>query len=192
MCSSLDIVPLRLGHRKIVSVLCWPSASSANLVQAAACADPLRVRPPPDASTLPPIACKLWGHSYCLLSPDRHLHIWSPIAFSGSVAPKAAIPNGRTRPEQSRFWSASIADDERTREVGPSSSSYEAGEQGGAIRRGAGGAKGWDQGECKPATLGPDAEPGNRVTGAGAHTSNRGPSFISRIVAHRRVDRRRS
>src|SRR5499425_1517900 len=66
-----------------------------------------------------------------------------------------------------------IADDERTREVGPSRSSCEAGEQGGAIRRGAGGAKGWDQGECKPATLGPDAEPGNRVTGAGAHTSNR-------------------
>jgi len=66
-----------------------------------------------------------------------------------------------------------IADDERTREVGPSSSSCEAGEQGGAIRRGAGGAKGWDQGECKPATPGPDAEPGNRDTGAGAHTSNR-------------------
>src|SRR5258708_3041988 len=56
------------------------------------------------------------------------------------------------------------ADDERTREVGPSSSSYEAGEQGGAIRRGAGGAKGWDQGECKPAAHGPDAEPGNRGT----------------------------
>ena len=66
-----------------------------------------------------------------------------------------------------------IADDERTREVGPSSSSCEAGEQGGAIRRRAGGAKGWDQGECKPAAHGPDAEPGNRVTGAGAHTSNR-------------------
>jgi len=65
-----------------------------------------------------------------------------------------------------------IADDERTREVGPSSSSCEAGEQGGAIRRGAGGAKGWDQGECEPAAHGPDAEPGNRVTGAGAHTSN--------------------
>ena len=65
------------------------------------------------------------------------------------------------------------ADDERTREVGPSSSSYEAGEQGGAIRRGAGGAKGWDQGECEPAGHGPDAEPGKRVTGAGAHTSNR-------------------
>src|SRR6516165_9944756 len=58
-----------------------------------------------------------------------------------------------------------IADDERTREVGPSRSSCEAGEQGGAIRRGAGGAKGWDQGECEPAAHGPDAEPGNRVTG---------------------------
>src|SRR6266566_6880888 len=46
------------------------------------------------------------------------------------------------------------ADDERTREVGPSSSSYEAGEQGGAIRRGAGGVKGWDQGECEPAVHG--------------------------------------
>src|SRR6266436_6907335 len=66
-----------------------------------------------------------------------------------------------------------IADDERTREVGPSSSSCEAGEQGGAIRRGAGGAKGWDQRECEPAAHGPDAEPGNCVTGAGAHTSNR-------------------
>src|SRR5215468_4165326 len=65
------------------------------------------------------------------------------------------------------------ADDERTREVGPSRSSRETGEQRGAIRRGAGGAKGWDQGECKPAARGPDAEPGNRVTGAGAHTSNR-------------------
>src|SRR5262245_14309028 len=65
------------------------------------------------------------------------------------------------------------ADDERTREVGPSSSSYEAGEQGGTIRPGAGGAKGWDQGECEPAAHGPDAEPGNRATGAGTHTSNR-------------------
>ena len=49
----------------------------------------------------------------------------------------------------------------------------EAGEQGGVIRRGAGGAKGWDQGECKPPAHGPNAEPGNCVTGAGAHTSNR-------------------
>src|SRR5262249_8189222 len=78
-----------------------------------------------------------------------------------------------------------IADDERTREVGPSSSSCEAGEQGGAIRRGAGGAKGWDQGECKPATLGPDAEPGNRVAGAGAHTSNRKNSDLPSLTRGR-------
>ncbi len=38
---------------------------------------------------------------------------------------------------------------------------------------GAGGAKSWDQGECESAAHGPDAEPGNRATGAGAHTSNR-------------------
>jgi hypothetical protein len=49
----------------------------------------------------------------------------------------------------------------------------EAGEQGGAIRCGAGGAKGRDQGECGPATHGPDSEPGNRVTGAGTHTTDR-------------------
>src|SRR5215467_1055148 len=78
-----------------------------------------------------------------------------------------------------------IADDERTREVGPSRSSCEAGEQGGAIRRGAGGAKGWDQGECKPATPGPDAAPGNRVTGAGAHTSNRKNSDLPSLTRGR-------
>ena len=77
------------------------------------------------------------------------------------------------------------ADDERMREVGPSSSSYEAGEQGGAIRSGAGGAKGWDQGECKPAAHGPDAEPGNRVTGAGAHTSNRQNSDLPSLTRGR-------
>jgi hypothetical protein len=78
-----------------------------------------------------------------------------------------------------------IADDERTREVGPSSSSCEAGEQGGAIRRGAGGAKDWDQGECEPAAHGPDAEPGNRVTGAGAHTSNRKNSDLPSLTRGR-------
>jgi hypothetical protein len=36
----------------------------------------------------------------------------------------------------------------RTREVGPRHSSWEAGEQSGAIRGGAGGAKGGNQGEC--------------------------------------------
>ena len=52
-------------------------------------------------------------------------------------------------------------------------SSREADEQSGAIRCGAGGAKGGGRGECEPAKHGPDTEPGNRVTGAGAHTARR-------------------
>src|SRR5215207_3269252 len=39
-------------------------------------------------------------------------------------------------------------------------------------RSGAGGAKGGDQGECGPAKHVPGAEPGKRVTGAGAHTAS--------------------
>src|SRR5437868_13007508 len=83
-------------------------------------------------------------------------------------------------------WSASgrrgvVADDARAREVGLRHSSCEADEQGGAIRcgaicgvancRGAGGAKGGDQGECGPAKHAPGAEPDKRVTGAGTHTA---------------------
>ena len=51
-------------------------------------------------------------------------------------------------------------------------SSCEADEQSGAIRRGAGGAKGGDRGECGPAKHAPGAGPGKRVTGAGAHTAS--------------------
>src|SRR6476619_3838386 len=74
-------------------------------------------------------------------------------------------------------WSASgrrgaVADDERTWGVRLRHSSWEADEQGGAIRCGAGGAKGGGQGKCGPAKHGPGAEPGNRVTGAGAHTAS--------------------
>src|SRR5258708_31386019 len=84
-------------------------------------------------------------------------------------------------------WSASgrrgaVADDARAREVGLRHSSCEADEQGGAIRcgairggancHGAGGAKGGDQGECGPAKHAPGAEPGKRVTSAGAHTAS--------------------
>src|SRR6266481_2752601 len=74
-------------------------------------------------------------------------------------------------------WSASgrrgaVADDARAREVGLRHSSCEADEQGGAIRCGAGGAKGGGQGECGPAKHAPDAEPGKRVTGAGTHTAS--------------------
>ena len=50
--------------------------------------------------------------------------------------------------------------------------SDEAGEQNGAIRCGAGGAKGGDQGECGPAKHVPDSEPHKRVTGAGTHTAS--------------------
>src|SRR6202795_4741675 len=74
-------------------------------------------------------------------------------------------------------WSASgrrgaVADDERTRGVRLRHSSWEADEQGGAIRCGAGGAKGGGQGKCGPAKHAPGAEPGERVPGAGAHTAN--------------------
>src|SRR5258708_1526324 len=73
-------------------------------------------------------------------------------------------------------WSASgrrgaVADDERTRGVRLRHSSWEADEQGGAIRCGAGGAKGGGQGKCGPAKHAPGAEPGERVPGAGAYTA---------------------
>src|SRR5204862_6677162 len=75
-------------------------------------------------------------------------------------------------------WSASgrrgaEADDARAREVGPRHSSFEAGEQSGAIRRGVGGAKDGDQGECGPAKQARESAPGSRVTGAGPHTAFR-------------------
>src|SRR5215471_4175389 len=85
-------------------------------------------------------------------------------------------------------WSASerrgvVADDARTREVGPRHSSREAGEQSGralcgaarrgAARSGAGGAKGGDRGECEPAKHAPDAVSGKRVTSDGTHTESR-------------------
>jgi hypothetical protein len=51
-------------------------------------------------------------------------------------------------------------------------SSCEADEQSGAIRCGASGAKGGDQGECGSAEHAPDSEPHKRVTGAGPHTAS--------------------
>src|SRR5260370_15686965 len=74
-------------------------------------------------------------------------------------------------------WSASgrrgaVADDERTRGVRLRHSSCEADEQCGAIRCGAGGAKGGGRGKCGPAKHAPGTEPGKRVTGAGAHTAS--------------------
>ena len=50
-------------------------------------------------------------------------------------------------------------------------SSWEADEQSGAIRRGVGGAKGGDQGECGSATHVPGSVPDKRVKDAGSHTA---------------------
>ena len=47
----------------------------------------------------------------------------------------------------------------------PAGSSCEADEQSGASRRGVGGAKGRDRGECAPTKHAPDSEPGTRDTG---------------------------
>jgi hypothetical protein len=44
--------------------------------------------------------------------------------------------------------------------------------RGGAGRRGVGGAKGGDQGECGPAKHALDSAPGSRVTGAGTHAAS--------------------
>src|SRR5471032_1013170 len=98
-----------------------------------------------------------------------------------------AIPRAPRRPGvvedtgmcgSSLRWSASgrrgaVADDARTWGVRLRHSSCEADEQGGAIRRGAGGAKGGGRGECEPAKHALGTVPGARVTGAGAHTARR-------------------
>ena len=64
-----------------------------------------------------------------------------------------------------------VADDARAREVGLRYSSCEADEQRGAIRCGAGGAKGGGQGECGPAKHAPDLEPHKRDKDAGSYTA---------------------
>src|SRR5438067_9380349 len=74
------------------------------------------------------------------------------------------------------LWPASgrrgaVADDEQTWEVRLRNSSWEADEQSRATGCGVGGAKGGGRGECEPAKHVPGAEPGKRVTGAGAHTA---------------------
>src|SRR3954469_2803232 len=63
-----------------------------------------------------------------------------------------------------------VAGDARAGEVGPAHSGGEVGEQGGACRHGADGAKGRDRGEGGTAKHGPDPEPGSRVPCAGPPT----------------------
>jgi hypothetical protein len=88
--------------------------------------------------------------------------------------PRLAVSCSRRRSASGRR--KAVADDARAREVGLRHSSCEAGEQSGAIRcgdnrRGVGGAKGGDQGECGPAAHAPDSAPHKRVTDAGSHTA---------------------
>src|SRR6202140_2533081 len=82
-----------------------------------------------------------------------------PRLTSGNVTPWPA--SGRR---------GAAADDARTWEVGLCRKSCEAGEQGGAIRCGVGGAKGSDQGECASAKHAPGSGTGKCVTGVGTHT----------------------
>src|ERR1700726_652598 len=77
-----------------------------------------------------------------------------------------------------RDWSASgrrgaEADDARPREVRLRHSSWEVAEQHRPAGSGGDGAKGGGRGEHEPATHAPGAEPGKRVTGAGARTESR-------------------
>jgi hypothetical protein len=83
-----------------------------------------------------------------------------------------ALPGSKatSRAKGSHRKLGDLGSDHRRRVDGPHR--WEAGEQSGAIRGGAGGAKGGDQGKCEPAKHVPDAEPGERVTSAGAHTAS--------------------
>src|SRR5262249_7773746 len=70
------------------------------------------------------------------------------------------LADGKMPPRSASGRHVAVADDIRMREVGRGHSSWEAGEQGGAIPCGAGGAKGRGQGECRPATHALDPVPG--------------------------------
>jgi hypothetical protein len=62
-------------------------------------------------------------------------------------------------------------------QVRGSADSWEADEQSGVIRRGVGGAKGRDRGECGPTKHAPDSEPGKRHTGCWLAYGNLVPSI---------------
>jgi hypothetical protein len=92
----------------------------------------------------------------------RPWHVRKPSVFrepGDLVFGRAALPPRRSVSGRR----GAVADDERTREVTLRHSSCEADEQNGAIRHGAGGAKGGDQGERETGRHAPDSEPGRRV-----------------------------
>src|SRR5262245_45693394 len=92
-------------------------------------------------------------------------------------APCAGTGRSHDRAFGTRRRSASgrrgpVPHEARSREVTLRQTSAAAEEQRGLDRCGAGGAKGGGRGECEPTKHGPGTEPGNRVTGAGAHTAS--------------------
>src|SRR5215217_8863876 len=92
-------------------------------------------------------------------SPPQPLHrspIHSPHSLTPCTVPPAAHIGNLCDPETLAH------------------SSGEVGEQGGACRGGADGAKGRDRGEGGTAKHGPDPEPGSRVPGAGPPTAGSG------------------
>ena len=94
----------------------------------------------------------------------------APCAGTGrSLVHPGALRAGRIAPGRR----GAVAGDERAGEVTLRHSSRETDERSRATGRGAGGAKGGDQGECGPAKHAPGAGPGERVTGAGSHTASR-------------------
>src|SRR5258708_32297033 len=80
------------------------------------------------------------------------------------------VPPWETVPRAASGRPEAVADDIRGEEVRLIDSTCEAGEQSGAIRRGAGGGRRWDQEECGTAKHGPDTESESRDTSAGQHT----------------------
>src|ERR1700731_1701558 len=102
----------------------------------------------------------------------------APETLACADAPCAGTGRSRDRPLGTRRRSASgrrgaVADDARSREVRLCHSSWEADEQSGPDRSGAGGAKGGGQGERAPAKHAPDTGTGARGTSAGARTASR-------------------
>src|SRR5499426_1279327 len=98
----------------------------------------------------------------------RHWHAWTLLAWEpGDLTTDRSATAARSASGRR----GAVADDARSREVRLCHSSWEADEQSGPDRSGAGGAKGGGQGECEPAKHAPDSEPGKRVPRAGAHTA---------------------
>src|SRR5712671_6925108 len=104
------------------------------------------------------------------------------------------VPPWETVPRAASGRPEAVADDERGEEVRLIDSTCEAGEQSGAIRRGAGGGRRWDQEECGTAKHGPNTESGSRDTSAGPHIRGffdaMAHSWIIRFLEHRIADKR--